>query len=142
MILEVPRRRQPPIPLTPLIDVVFNILTFFIVFTVFRGTESAIGLRLPRAATGQQQAPAPLVVTVREEGYFLVNGREFDGESLRTELAGSVGRNPEGTVIVKADRNVRYELLVEALDAVRENGGAHIALAVEPKPAEQPGSAR
>lgn len=142
MILEVPRRRQPPIPLTPLIDVVFNILTFFIVFTVFRGAESAIGLRLPRAVTGQKQAAAPLVVTVRDGGVFFVNGREVDGSSLRAELAESVGRNPDGTVIVKADRSVRYELLVEALDAVRENGGAHIALAVEPKPAERQGSAR
>ncbi|MDI6871616.1 MAG: biopolymer transporter ExbD [Bacillota bacterium] len=134
MIIEPPRRRSLQLQLTPLIDVVFLILTFFIVFTVFRGTESAIGLRLPRATTSEQHPPAPLVVTIPATGGFYVNGRPVDQRALGAEVARVVEQNPEQLVILKADRNVRYERLVEALDAVRENGGTRLALAVEPKP--------
>jgi biopolymer transport protein ExbD len=132
--IEPTPRRQPVVPLTPLIDVVFNILTFFIVFSVFRGSEAAIGLRLPKAATGEQHSDAPLVVTVDEKESFLVNGYRLDRAGFRAEMARTLKRNPEQTVIIKADRDVRYARLVEALDSVRENGGSRIALAVEPQP--------
>ncbi|MGE5553168.1 MAG: ExbD/TolR family protein [Betaproteobacteria bacterium] len=134
MIIEPPRRRAPQIQITPLIDVIFNILCFFIVFTIFRGSESAIGLRLPRAATADRQPPAPLVVTVPATGGFYLDGREVDRDVLGAEVARLVERDPEHVVIIKADRSVRYERLVEALDVVRENGGTRLALAVEPKP--------
>lgn len=134
MIIEPPRRRVPQVQLTPLIDVVFNTLAFFIVFTVFRGSESAIGLRLPQAATGEQHPPTPLVITVKEEGSIYLGGRVVDGGALKSELADRLGRDPEQVVVIKADRRVRYERLVEALDAVREQGGSRIALAVEPQP--------
>jgi biopolymer transport protein ExbD len=134
VIVDPPRRRPPQIQLTPLIDVIFNILCFFIVFTVFRSNEAAIGLRLPRAATSEQYPPAPLVVTVPATGGFYVADRPVDQIGLGAEVARVVGRDPNHLVIIKADRNVRYERLVEALDAVRENGGIRLALAVEPKP--------
>lgn len=140
MILDPPRRRSLGIQLTPMVDVVFNVMTFFIIFTVFRGSEAAIGLRLPKAVTAEQHAATPLVVTVQEAGGFFVNGYRLDRSAFEAELARTLGRKPEQTVIIKADRSVRYERLVEALDAVRENGGTRIALAVEPKTPKPPGT--
>lgn len=133
MIIEPPRRRAPQVQLTPLIDVVFNVMAFFIVFTVFRSSESAIGLRLPRASSAEEHPPAPLVVSVSEEGAFYLDGVELTSDELGDELNQRLRRDPGHVVVVKADRLVRYQRLVEALDAVRENGGSRIALAVEPE---------
>ncbi|MGE5507984.1 MAG: ExbD/TolR family protein [Chitinophagales bacterium] len=132
MIVELPPRRKPFVQLTPLIDVTFNILTFFIVFTVFRGAESGIPLKLPKSVTAQKQAAAPVVVTVSQEGDFFVNGARFTREALAGEIARTVRTSPDQVVIIKADRDARYEYLVEALDAVRGSAGARIALAVDP----------
>ncbi|HHW14071.1 MAG TPA: biopolymer transporter ExbD, partial [Firmicutes bacterium] len=126
MILEPPRRRAPQIQLTPLVDVVFNLLVFFIVFTVFRGSESAIALRLPRAATAEQAPQTPIVVTVPASGGFYVGNTPLTREALDRVLAQQLADDPERAVIIKADRSVRYERLVEALDAVRQNGGSRI----------------
>jgi biopolymer transport protein ExbD len=140
VIVELPRRTKPVVQLTPLIDVVFNILCFFIVFTVFRGAESGIQLKLPKSATAQQQPATPVVVTVSRAGEFFVNGAQYTRESLAGEVARTVSASPDQVVIIKADRDARYEYLVEALDAVRGSAGARIALAVDPQGATQPGT--
>ncbi len=135
MILELPRRRKPEIQLTPMVDVVFNLLTFFIVFTVFRGSESAIALRLPKAVTAEQAPRTPIVITVPQSGEFYVGNTALSRDALGRVLARQLSGDPERAVIIKADRSVRYERLVEVMDAVRENGGSRIALGVEvPRP--------
>lgn len=131
MIVEPPRRRTPQIQLTPLVDVVFNLLAFFIIFTVFRGSESAIALRLPKAATAEQAPQTPIVVTVPASGDFYVGDTPLSRDALDRVLARQLAADPSRAVIIKADRSARYERLVEALDAVRENGGSRIALGVE-----------
>lgn len=135
MIIEATRRRPLSPVLTPLIDVVFNILAFFIVFSTWGVSDASIGLRLPKAASGEQRVSAPVVVTVDEAEGFFVNGRRFDQAGFEAEMARTFQDKPEQTVIIKADRDIRYARLVEALDAVREHGGSRIALAVEPQSA-------
>jgi biopolymer transport protein ExbD len=114
-----------------MIDITFTIITFFLVFTVFRGTDAAMRLNLPKASSGDKGVTAPVVVTVTDQGEFFLQGRQVTTAELRSSLGNQVSAHPEQSVIIKADRDVKYQYLVDAMDAFRAVGGAHIALAVE-----------
>ena len=109
--------------LIPLIDVVFQLVIFFMVATTFVITPG-ISLVLPSSTTSEQVAMTRLVVTVvsREEIYF--NKERHDIASLNRRLAEITEKEREEvkTVVLEGDRSVSYSLLVEILDALRRNG--------------------
>lgn len=131
MIFERKTRSRPRVEIIPMIDITFTIITFFLVFTVFRGSDASLRLNLPKATTGDQNVAAPVVVTVTSEGQFLVEGNLLSPDGLKDALEGQVAGHPEQAVVIKADRDVKYQYLVDAMDAFRAVGGSHIALAVE-----------
>jgi biopolymer transport protein ExbD len=109
--------------LIPLIDVVFQLVIFFMVATTFVITPG-ISLVLPSSTTSEPVAMTRLVITVisREEIYF--NKERHDITSLNHRLAQITEKEREEvkTVVLEGDRSVSYSLLVEILDALRRNG--------------------
>lgn len=122
-------RSRPDI--TPMIDVVFFLLVFFMVFFTVRTSPLGLDVQLPRAVTGNPQASASLEVVVDQSGSFYVSGRRVNGTELRQVATERLQVNPDIVVIVKADKEVRYEHVVAALDHVRAVGAHKIGLAVE-----------
>ncbi|HHT42719.1 MAG TPA: biopolymer transporter ExbD [Firmicutes bacterium] len=122
-------RRGPDI--TPMIDVVFFLLVFFMVFFTVRTSPLGLNVELPKATTGNPQASARFEVAVDKSGAFYISGRKVSGTELRQALAERLQVNPDIFVIVKADKEVRYEYVVNALDQVRSVGGYRLGLAVE-----------
>ena len=120
------RRRLVPetnLNLIPLIDVVFQLIVFFMVATTFIITPG-ISLLLPTSQTAEPVAMTRLVVTVvsRDELYF--NKERHDLQSLALRLAEVTEEEREKikTVVLEGDRSVPYSLLVEVLDALRRSG--------------------
>lgn len=124
------KRRSTP-NIIPLIDVMFFLLVFFMVFWNTSSTPLGMDVELPKAVTGRQQENAQLEVSVRADGAFYINGRMVTGPELRAHVQQSLRANPDLFVIVKADRRVRYEHVVNALDHIRAVGGHKLGLAVE-----------
>lgn len=124
------RRRNSP-DITPLIDVMFFMLVFFMVFSTLKTEPMGLDVELPRAVTGTAQTSTSFEVLVDKFGAFYVSGRSVTGTELEQDLAARLQVNPDIFVIVKADKEVRYEHVVRALDHIRGVGGYRLGLAVE-----------
>lgn len=125
-------KKRPISPdITPMIDVVFFLLVFFMVFFTVRTAPLGLDVELPRAVTGNPQASASFEVVVDQSGAFYISGSRVSSSQLSEATAERLQVNPEVIVIVKADKQVRYEHVVAALDIVRGVGGNRIGLAVE-----------
>lgn len=117
--------------ITPMIDVIFFLLVFFMVFFTVRTAPLGLNVELPRAVTGNPQASARFEVAVDKTGAMYVSGNKVTSAQLRQALAERLQVNPDMFVIVKADKEVRYEYVVNTLDEIRSVGGYRLGLAVE-----------
>jgi biopolymer transport protein ExbD len=108
------------INLTPMVDVVFLLLIFFLAATTFRSDEVALDMRLPSAKSGDAgKGDKPLVVNLLADGKLHVDGREVTLEALRQKLAAAGQRNAEQAVLVRGDQQAQFGIGVQVLDACR-----------------------
>ena len=105
--------------LTPLIDVVFLLLIFFMVATSFLDPEKEINIDLPQAQSGEalSETPDELVINVLKDGRLIVSGGELDRAGLKSALLRAARVNPETPVTIRGDRQVAHEHVVQVMDA-------------------------
>ncbi len=121
-----PPRRRAPIGLTPLIDVVFILLVFFMLASSFLDWR-AIALNAPAAAKGGASPEGALLVEVRADGLRL--GAERLGlEALAERVAAQLRAAPDRRVLVRPDAGVPLQRAVEVLDRLSAAGATEIAL--------------
>ncbi len=118
------------VDITPMLDVVFIMLIFFIVTATFI-KESGIDVDKPEAATAVVQEKASILVAIDAEDRVWIDRRETDVRALRSIIERLHAENPKGTVVIQADRDSRNETLVQVMDASRRAGVYNIALAAE-----------
>ncbi|TVQ45100.1 MAG: biopolymer transporter ExbD [Gloeocapsa sp. DLM2.Bin57] len=122
----------------PLIDVIFCILTFFILAAVTFSRQQAINLDLPSASTGQPQVNEMLVVSLDQNGQVYIEQQMVTNEQLIQTLRNYYLINPRGLVVLHASRETRYNEVVELLDLLRTFGGDRVALATLPLDSQEP----
>ncbi|MGC3970443.1 MAG: biopolymer transporter ExbD [Pirellulales bacterium] len=106
--------------LTPMLDMVFNLLLFFLAATTFAREESRLDLRLPQAKSGQAgKGEKPLVVNVFADGRLAVDGRDVSMQALQQKLQAAGDRNAEQSVLVRGDTAAQFGVGVQVLDACR-----------------------
>jgi biopolymer transport protein ExbD len=120
------RRLKPTatVELVPMIDVVFQLVVFFMVSSTFILTPG-ISLTLPESSTAEPVVMGKLVVTIVTEEEIYLNKEEYSLSSLSSALEGlkeREGREKIRTVVVEADRSVSYSLMVKVLDTLRRGG--------------------
>jgi biopolymer transport protein ExbD len=116
-------KTRTTVDLIPLIDVVFQLVVFFMVSTTFILTPG-ISLVLPRSTTSEPVVMTRLIVTVMSKDEIYLNKERFDIEGLGLKLSELTEEEKEEikTVVVEGDGSVSYNLLVEVLDTLRMNG--------------------
>jgi biopolymer transport protein ExbD len=127
---------EPEIPLqinvVPLIDVIFAILTFFIMSTLFLTRSEGLPVNLPKATTAkQQQVPTKITITVDEKEQISLNRKPIALDDLTGEVRSLVGSKPEVLVIINADEKVNYGRVVAVMDRVRQVKGAKLGIATK-----------
>ena len=106
--------------LTPMIDVVFLLLIFFLAATTFAREEVELDLRLPQAKSGKAgSGEQQLVVNVFADGKLTVDGREVTLAALQQKLQAAVQRNAEQAVLVRGDQESRFGTGLAVLDVCR-----------------------
>ena len=106
--------------LTPMIDVVFLLLIFFLAATTFASEEVELDLRLPQAKSGKAgSGEQQLVVNVFADGKLTVDGREVTLAALQQKLQAAVQRNAEQAVLVRGDQESRFGTGLAVLDVCR-----------------------
>jgi biopolymer transport protein ExbD len=129
---------QAKIEILPLIDVIFCILTFFLLAAVNFSRQQAITLNLPQAKTGAPQMQDLLVVTIDEIGQLYVEKNLVSRSDLTWEIKKFKQSDPNGLMVLYAAKNATYREVVEVLDILREVGGDRVALATLPYGSQPP----
>jgi biopolymer transport protein ExbD len=122
----------PQINIAPMIDVIFAILTFFIMSTLFLTRQEGLPVNLPRASTSQQsQVPTRITVTIDSQAQVSLNKKPTTIDALTEQVRGLVGANPEAVVVINADKGVEHGQVVAVMDKVRQVKGARLAIATQ-----------
>jgi len=124
-------KNQEDINLTPLIDVVFLLLIFFMVSTTFT-KETHLKVDLPEAEGQQTEQPADKIeILITADGGYAVNGESLVNSQMKTLMAAIEAKgqgNKDLPFIITADANVPYEKVVQAMDAAGRLGYAKLSM--------------
>lgn len=118
------------INMTPLIDMVFILLIFFIVTTSFVN-ETGVDVNRPSAETAVKKELANIMVAITSSGQINIGGRVVDRRAVRANIERLHAENPEGSVIIIADKDAKTGLLIEVMDQARLAGIANVSIAAE-----------
>ena len=127
------RSKAPALALTSMLDVIFLLLCFFVTVSVFSQWESEISIKLPNAKTAEapERLPGEIIVNLAKDGGISVNSVKLSREELGARLAKVAKFYPGQPVIIRADKEVRYETLVKLIDTCRASDIWNFSLATE-----------
>jgi len=116
--------REVTLEMTPLIDIVFLLLIFFLVATTFQQTEREMQIALPQAAFSGPISTAlrEIIINVDAEGTIIVSGRTIEPDDLRALIENAMTVNPDQKVTVRGDRDAAYAHIVRVLDICKSGG--------------------
>ena len=120
------------IDITPMLDIVFIMLIFFIVTATFV-KESGIDVARPDAETAVKQNRVAILIAIRDNNEIWINRRQVDLASVRANVEKLHAENPQGGAVIQADREAETGVLVEIMDQVRLAGVGAISIAAEEK---------
>lgn len=118
------------IDITPMLDVVFIMLIFFIVTATFV-KESGIDVNSPDAATAVKKEKANILIAINDKNEIWIDKRLVDIRSVRPNIERLHAENPQGSVVVQADKKSYTETLIKVMDAARSAGVYNIAIAAQ-----------
>ena len=118
------------IDMTPMLDVVFIMLIFFIVTTSFV-RESGVEVNRPSASTATEQSKAGIFVAVKETGEIYIDRKQVDLQRVRASLERLVASQGEVGLVIQADEQTRHGIVVKVMDAAREAGIQQISVAAK-----------
>ena len=121
------QHRRPAINITPLMDVMFLLLIFFMVSSTFK-EQLGIDITLPQAATSENQKATPHEIVVDAAGNYRFHDKRVSLADLRTAVSTVVAENPEATLVLRADANADFGPVVRAIDIVKEAGGVRLVI--------------
>ena len=122
---------QLGIDITPMIDVTFCILAFFIVSSLSLSRSEGLPVNLPQASTAQAQKTAQINVTIKPDGLIALDRVPIAIEQLEEAVRNKIGANSESLVVLNADRKVDHGQVVEVMDRLRRIKGTKLAIAAQ-----------
>ncbi len=122
----------PQLNIVPMIDVIFAILAFFIISTMFLTRQQGLPVNLPNAITAQPQVSEDAItVTVDSKGKISLNRQAVTLNTLQPKLQELIGSQPQVLVMVQADKQVNHGTVVAVMDKLRQMEGLQLAIAAE-----------
>ena len=113
-----------------MLDVVFIMLIFFIVTASFV-KEAGIDISRPPAATAERKERGNILIAITANDQIWIDRRQVDPRAVRANIERLHADNPQGSVVIQADKNSKNGLLVQVMDAARLAGVKSVALAAE-----------
>ncbi len=132
--LDGPRRREPTINISALIDVVFILMIFVILGASFERLR-ALGIQLPQGDSTDAPRSEPIMIVISAEESPLVDGVVVPMHRLREHL--ETRRSESDAVVIQADRTLPLQRVIDLLDAARAAGFTAVSVATQPRPVAQ-----
>ena len=121
---------EATIDMTRMLDVVFIMLIFFIVTASFV-KEAGIDVNRPDAATAVKKDRANILVAISDTGEIWINKRQIDVRAVQANIERLHAENPQGTVVIQADKKATTETLIKVMDAARAAGVFDVSIAAQ-----------
>ena len=123
---------EEEINITPMLDVVFILLIFFIVTANFI-KEPGLEVNRPDSETAEPTENAAILIAVGNAGEIYMDGRRIDKRQVKANVERLLAENPQGSVVIQADEKATADTIMAVMDGAREAGVYHISLASEPQ---------
>ena len=123
-------QEESGLDLTPMLDIVFIMLIFFIVTTSFV-KETGVEVNRPNASTAVRDERGNILIAITANDEIWIDKRRVDLRSVRANVERLKAENPEGSVIIQADKSSKTGFLVETMDQVRLAGVQNVSIAAE-----------
>ena len=124
------QEEESEINITPMLDVVFIMLIFFIVTASFV-KEAGIEVNRPDAQTAELKEKANILIAITANNQIFVDRRRVDPRAVRANIERLHAENPQGTVVIQADKESKTETLIQVMDASRQAGVYDVAIAAQ-----------
>ena len=127
---QVQQEEESEINITPMLDVVFIMLIFFIVTATFI-KEAGIDVNRPDAATAVKQEKANILIAIGPNNDIWIDRRQVDVRSVRPNIERLHAENPQGSVVIQADKESKTDTLIQVMDASRQAGVYNVSIAAQ-----------
>ena len=117
--------------ITPMLDVVFILLIFFIVTANFI-KDPGLEINRPDSETAEITENAAILIAIGPTGEIYMDGRRIDVRQVKANVIRLMAENPQGAVVMQADKKATAEKIIAVMDEVREAGVIDISIASEP----------
>ncbi|MFS1702701.1 biopolymer transporter ExbD [Aestuariibacter sp. GS-14] len=121
---------EATIDMTPMLDVVFIMLIFFIVTASFV-KEAGIDVNRPEAATAVKKDRANILIAISDKGEIWINKRRIDVRAVQANIERLHAENPQGSVVIQADKKATTDTLIKVMDASRAAGVYDVSIAAQ-----------
>ena len=119
------------INILPMIDVIFSILAFFIISSLFLTRSQGLPVDLPSAQTAEPEQSVQLNITIEPDGKLFLDRQPIELDNLKGALTQKIKPDSESVVIINADTKVEHGTVVKVMDRLRQVPGARMAIAAE-----------
>lgn len=134
--MRLPNEPEAPaqINIVPMIDVIFAILTFFIMSTLFLTRSEGLPVNLPGAVTAERQDQTQITVTIDSQGEVALNRQPIQLDDLEAQVQSLIGSNQSTLVVINADEQVSHGQVISIMDQLRRIEGIRMAIATQRPP--------
>ncbi|SNV54405.1 ExbD/TolR family protein [Veillonella rodentium] len=126
-------QKEPSIMIIPMIDIVFFLLVFFMMSTLYMNTEEQIPLNLPKASSSTAKTIEPVTISLTATHKMYINEREIVPAQLGAEIQQLVSKEPQQAFVVRASEDVPYKDVIGILDNLKLSGAKYVSVATERK---------
>jgi biopolymer transport protein ExbD len=127
----------PEVNLVPMMDVLMTVLVFFVIISMTLTGQQLLGVQLPQSVEGAEKVEDTgenldaLIIGLDSKGEIILESKNVSFMELTQRIRKYFAENPEGKLVLKADRNLPYEKVAVFLTDLRDIGGNRVSLAVE-----------
>lgn len=118
---------SPQINIVPMIDVIFAILTFFIMSSLFLTRSEGLPVNLPQAQTAQSQNQSKMTVTIDDQGNVFLDRQPIQVDDLAERVKGLMGQSDQ-LVVINADEKVEHGQVIAVMDQLRSVEGVKLGI--------------
>lgn len=123
--------KQPDLNIIPMIDIMFFLLVFFMLSTMYMVEQKTIPVNLPQATSATIDNKTNFTVTLKDDGSIYLEDQQTDIQTLLMQATKEQKNNPSFAIIIRADKDINYDKVVSFIDTLKKAGITRFGLATD-----------
>jgi len=124
---------QPQLMIIPMIDIIFFLLVFFMMSTLYMVEQNTIPINLPQASASQRDIPQSINITIMSDGKVVYEKEEIPLELLKKRVTMQLSNQADSVFILRGDRQAEYGKIVAVMDELKQAGARRVSVATDTK---------